>query len=118
LAVLFIDWNRLKEPLANRISGWIGRELVIAGDLDVDWSLTPRIRAEGVRLENAPRGRHPFLARAAALELSVDLVVLFQGRIVIPTLRLDAPVVHLEQSRRGETNWQSGGGNGGARAEA
>ncbi len=58
LFVTFADWNALRGPISRMASAATGREIVIAGDLDVNpWSWTPQIRVSGLSIGNPARYR-------------------------------------------------------------
>jgi uncharacterized protein involved in outer membrane biogenesis len=105
LLAVFINWNWVGDYAARKISEQTGRKFTI-GDLNVDvWSLQPHLQATKVRVENAPWGEPPQMVKLGALETSIDLVQLIKGRVVIPELIIDQPIVHLEKSK-GKANWQ------------
>ncbi len=109
-----IGWNWTKGYVEQQIAQATGRDFTIAGDLDIDLSLTPMIRAKDIRLGNAPWGRLPNMARIGALRFRIDLIDLFRKRVVIPELSIHEPVVHLAVSAGGKPNWQMGSENSGA----
>jgi AsmA family protein len=107
LLAIFIDWNWVKPYIERAISEQTGREFAIDGDLDVDlWSLQPSLRAARIRFENAHWGKHPQMVKVGAFQTSIGLVQLIQGRLVIPELKVERPVVRLAKSRRGTPNWE------------
>src|SRR3546814_20964562 len=58
-AVLLLDWNMVKGPLTERVSAATGREFAIEGDIAVDWSLTPHVTVNGIKLANADWSERP-----------------------------------------------------------
>src|SRR3546814_2324169 len=58
-AVLLLDWNMAKGPLVERVSAATGREFAIEGDIAVDWSLTPHVTVNGIKLANADWSERP-----------------------------------------------------------
>lgn len=103
--VYFFDWNRLREPVAGRVSEAAGRDFRIEGDVDVDLGWTTRVSAEGIWLANAPWGEAPALAEIARLEFGIEVLELLRGRVVLPELNLEGPKVALERNEQGESNW-------------
>jgi uncharacterized protein involved in outer membrane biogenesis len=59
------------------------------------------IRAEIIRLGNAPWARFQNLAESKTLALRLDLVALIQGRMVIPQVNISKPIMRLAVSKRG-----------------
>jgi uncharacterized protein involved in outer membrane biogenesis len=103
--VAFMDWNWVKDAVANQLSEQLGRNVTIAGDLDVDLSLTPQVRVNNIRLDNAPWAEAPHMATIEELVFSIDLLELLTGQIVIPTLTVIDPEIILAISEQGKENW-------------
>ncbi len=109
LAVLFVaifGWNWLRGPIERMALDKTGRALVIQGDLQVKpgWPL-PRIRAHTVTFANPAWATEPQMIAAEAVELTVDLPQLLARNLVLPEVRLERPVVFLEQGSEGRKNW-------------
>lgn len=109
LAVLFIaifGWNWLRGPIERMTLEKTGRELVIGGDLQLKfgWPL-PRIRAGAVTFANPAWARERQMVAAEAVEVAIDLPQLLRRNIVLPEVRLERPVVFLEQGSGGRKNW-------------
>src|SRR3970282_1459790 len=102
--VLLWDWNWFKGPVERQVEARTGRELRIAGDLDVDLGWTPTISAEGVRFGNAPWSENPTMAASERVEFSIALRPLLRGQTLIPQLRLSAPRLELERRPGGVGN--------------
>lgn len=105
LTLAFIDWNIFRGYISNVVSESIGRRFEIAGDLDVDLSLTPRIQVNDVRLANAQWGQQPLMAQVASVETKIKLIPLILGRVEIVHLQINNPQVLLEKSKEGVGNW-------------
>jgi AsmA family protein len=101
----FFEWNRLRSPLAERLSAQAGRDFRIEGDLDVDLGWTTRVRAEGVRLDNVAWGSAPAMAEIEAVEFGLRVPELLRGRVVLPDLVLTRPRLLLERNAEAENNW-------------
>jgi uncharacterized protein involved in outer membrane biogenesis len=109
LAVVIVfmlwDWNWFKRPLERRVTAQTGREFHIDGNLDVELGRTLTITADGLRFANAPWAREPEMARAKRLEFDLRLWPLFHGKIEIPRIALDQPVLHLQRDDKAQGNW-------------
>lgn len=108
LFVSFADWNAMKGPIARFASTASGREIVIAGDLDVNpWSWTPEIHVSGLRIGNPARfrGRGEF-ADIDDATAAVRLLPLFVGRLDIVRLDLNGGEVALYRAANGDANWK------------
>ena len=109
LVVLFIavfGWNWLRAPIERLTLEKTGRVLVIGGDIEIDlaWPL-PRIRSGAVSFANPPWATEKQMVSAAAATVTIDLPQLLQRNLVFPEVRLQRPVIFLEQSRDGRKNW-------------
>jgi uncharacterized protein involved in outer membrane biogenesis len=106
VGVVLVGLPWAKEKALEQISATLGRRVVVEGDWDIDFGLPPTLRLERIRLANADWSEIPWMAEVAALEVSVDLGALVDGRIVIPKLHLVEPRVLLERAQDGRANWQ------------
>jgi len=109
LAVLFIaifGWNWLRGPIERMTTEKTGRVLAINGELKVKfgWPL-PRIHAGAVTFANPGWAREKQMVAADAVEIAIDLPQLLRQNIVLPEVRLERPVVFLEQGTDGRKNW-------------
>ena len=109
LAVLFIaifGWNWLRGPIERMTLDKTGRELVIGGDLRLKfgWPL-PRIHAGQVTFANPAWAKEKQMVAADAVEIAIDLPQLLRQNIVLPEVRLERPVVFLEQGSGGRKKW-------------
>lgn len=105
--VTFADWNAMRGPISRMASAASGREVVIAGDLDVDpWSFTPDIRVSDLRIGNPTRfAERGHFARIQQANISVRLFPLFIGRFDIVQLDLNGADIRLFRSAEGDSNW-------------
>ncbi len=109
LAVLFIvifGWNWLRGPIERMVTEKTGRVLAINGDLKIKlgWPL-PHIHASAVTFANPQWAREKQMVSADAVEIAIDLPQLLRRNIVLPEVRLEQPVVFLEQGSGGRKNW-------------
>lgn len=109
LAVLFIavfGWNWLRAPIERMTTERTGRVLAINGDLTVKlgWP-SPHIRAAAVSFANPPWAKEKQMVTADAVDVTIHLPQLLARNIVLPEVRLEHPVVFLEQAGDGRRNW-------------
>lgn len=107
LAIVF-DWNWFRGPVEYLVSSRTGREFHIDGNLDVDLGRRSVIRLEKVRFANPKWAKRPEMLQVELAELSIRAWPLLRGRIVLPHVRLDAPVIALEMGPKRERNWVLG----------
>jgi len=109
LAVLLIaifGWNWLRGPIERMTTERTGRVLAINGDLTVKlgWPL-PHIRAAAVSFANPAWAREKQMVTADAVDVTIHLPQLLARNIVLPEVRLERPIVFLEQASDGRRNW-------------
>ncbi|HEX3209506.1 MAG TPA: AsmA family protein, partial [Geminicoccaceae bacterium] len=104
--VLLFDWNWLKGPLERRVSDRLGRPFQIAGDLDVDLGLRPRITIHDARLANPPWASKEPMLEVQRAEFVIDLPALWHGRIELPEVSVSKPTLRLETRPDGPPNWR------------
>lgn len=106
LLIALINSNWARDQAIQQVSELTGRTLTIDGDLDVEWSLAPRVRMTQIRLENANWSDKPYMLELAVLDFRIDLRELITGQLLFPEISLIKPVVLLEKSTEGKANWQ------------
>jgi AsmA protein len=109
LAVLLIaifGWNWLRGPIERMATERTGRVLAINGDLTVKfgWPL-PHLRAAAVSFANPAWAKEKHMLTADAVDVTIHLPQLLARNIVLPEVRLERPVVFLEQAGDGRRNW-------------
>jgi AsmA protein len=106
LLIAIFGWNWLRGPIERMTLDKTGRELAISGDLELKfgWPL-PRIHAGAVTFANPAWAREKQMVAADAVEIAIDLPQLLLRNIVLPEVRLERPIVFLEQGSGGRKNW-------------
>ncbi|WP_119677677.1 AsmA family protein [Indioceanicola profundi] len=104
-AFFMIDWNRAGDWAADRLTQMTGREFAINGDVDIDWSWSPRITVNDITIANEPWGTEPLMAAIQRVEAVVRIPPLLRGRLELPEVSVTRPQVLLEMNEQGEGNW-------------
>lgn len=108
IAVWTIDVNQFVGPIQARVKNATGRELTIAGGIDLELGLVPKLVVKDVRLGNAPGAREPQMLTAKRVEAEVALLPLLRRRFEVVRLNLVEPVIALETDAHGKGNWEFG----------
>lgn len=104
LAVVFFNWNWLRGPLESRLSAATGKQVRITGPITGERSWTPTITIAGVKITEPHWQPNPEVANIDKITATVELKKLLAGKLSIPSLNIEKPVVRLE--RRGDkANW-------------
>lgn len=109
-----LDFNQYKTLIAEEARKATGRELTIAGDIELEVSFSPALAVSGVSFANAPWGSRPEMARIQRFEAQVELLPLLVGEVRVRRLVLVGVDILLETDENGRGNWLWGG----AEAEA
>jgi AsmA family protein len=105
-ALLFMDWDLFKGPIARAVSAKTGRSVAIAGHLRVHlWSSTPTLTVEGVRVANPPWEVPRPLLQLQRLQVQIELRPLFTGHLILRRVEVDQPDLYLHQESSGRANW-------------
>jgi hypothetical protein len=100
-----IDFNQYRDYVAQRMKAATGRDLVIAGDVNVSFSFSPRLSARQISLRNAAWSDQPQMASLDEIEAEVDLVSLLAGEIRVRDVILRGGQVVVETNKDGIGNW-------------
>lgn len=104
--IAFLGWNWLRGPIERMTMEKTGRTLVINGDLEVRFGWPwPRLLANKVTFANPDWAKVKQMVTADRMEVAIDLPQLLQKNIVIPDVRLERPIVFLEQGTQGRKSW-------------
>ncbi|HUQ75235.1 MAG TPA: AsmA family protein [Burkholderiales bacterium] len=106
--VLFVVFGlgTMKGPITRAVTNATGRELLIEGQFKPMWTwLHPRFRAEKVSFANPDWASEDWMFQADAVEVSVKFLPLLIGRVVLPEVHLERPIINLEIDEEGRKNW-------------
>ena len=98
------NYNGLKPEIIRAVKDQTGRELTLGGDISLEIGLTPALVVNDVRLQNAPWGSQPNLAKIKRFEIKVRLLPLLSRRIEIKRLILIEPEILFETDSSGKSN--------------
>lgn len=111
---LLVPPEKVKEQIAAQVKAATGRELVIAGAVDVSVLPSLSVKVTDVALSSPPGFAAKELVRLGALDLSLKLLPLFSGQIEVDNFVLIDPVFTLESDAKGRNNWSFETAGGGA----
>ncbi|NVJ90229.1 MAG: AsmA family protein [Methylocystaceae bacterium] len=103
-----MDFNQYKGEITKQVKAATGRDLTISGDLNLDISLSPKVRVDGVTLSNAAWGSRPEMIKVKSFAAQMKLLPLLFGDIHIVELNLIEPDILLETNKSGKANWEMG----------
>ncbi len=100
-----MDFEDLRETIQAEARAATGRDLIIAGPIDLKISLSPAIKLEQVTFANAEWGSRPEMVTLDRFEVEVALIPLFSGDIEVRRLVIVRPDILLETDSEGRGNW-------------
>jgi AsmA family protein len=99
------DFNDYRDLVQQRMKAATGRDLVIAGNIDASFSLSPRLTAKQVSFRNAAWSDIPQMASLNEIEAEIALLPLLSGEIRINEVVLRGGQVVVETNKEGVGNW-------------
>ncbi len=91
----FIDWNGYRDLLAGQLSSALGREVIIAGDMDA--ALLPRPAFKAAEIRIGPAGSEESIT-IEALDARLAFMPLLAGRLQLRELVLVRPDARIAQT--------------------
>jgi uncharacterized protein involved in outer membrane biogenesis len=105
VAIATVDPARFVAPLAARVKAATGRDLTVAGPVEIAYSLQPRVVLHRVSFANAPWAKTPAMFAADRVEAEIALLPLLSRRFEVVEFALVDPVITLETDAQGRGNW-------------
>ncbi len=106
LVLALFDWNMLRGPIGRWASARYDREIVIAGDLDVNlFSLTPSLSVDRLKIGGPDWARQADTLDVGRIEGAVRLRRLLAGQVELPRLAITRPVAVLIADASGRKSW-------------
>jgi uncharacterized protein involved in outer membrane biogenesis len=102
----FFDFNKLKPVISRALKDATGRELTIAGDINVSFGFISTLIAEDISFQNAPWGSRPQLGTLKHLEVKVKLLPLILGNFKFTHLVITEPDILFEINPSGRSNFE------------
>ncbi|MBE89510.1 MAG: hypothetical protein CMM76_08745 [Rhodospirillaceae bacterium] len=104
IAPQFINWNLYKSEITTAVRNVTGRELNIDGDIEMTVFPSLALKVSKVRLANIAGAKSKEMLQLEDVRVGVSLGALISGKLAV-ILTLIKPVVELEITRDGQTNW-------------
>ena len=106
----FADLELLKPRIEAAFEQATGRQLRLAGPLDIDLLPLPALVIEDVTVANVEWGSEPEMAKAGHASARIRLLSLFTGPVRVRNLELWDVNLLLESDEAGKENWTFDGG--------
>lgn len=109
--VWFVDPNGFKPRIEAAVREATGRELALAGDIDLGFFPWLSLRTGAGRFGNAPGFDGDPMVSWKGAQLGAKLFPLLRGELVASRVRLEGADVRLVRRADGVANWEGIGGN-------
>ncbi|WP_374379028.1 AsmA family protein [Dongia sp.] len=106
------DFNAYKDLIAQQVKAATGRDLVLAGNVELGISLKPVLTVSQVTFRNADWGSEPTMLKFDRLSAEIELLPLISNEIIINRITLSDADVLLETNKDGVGNWVMGAAGG------
>ena len=112
LAVPFLmPLDTYRAPIERAASSALGREVHIRGSMGLTVYPQIGISLGDVSIANPQGAKNPQMVEVKSVVVGAKLMPLLSRRLEITEVTLQNPVIHLEVSRNGTSNWQLGNSN-------
>ncbi|MGD8271920.1 MAG: AsmA family protein [Desulfobacterales bacterium] len=100
------DYNKLKPRIARMVKDATGRELNLAGEVDLAIGFSPALVVTDVAFANAPWGSQPQMIKIETLQARVRLLSLLHREVEVQNIGLTGVDILLETDSNGKGNWE------------
>ena len=104
LALTF-DPNAYKDRIEDKVAEVTGRELTLAGSIELTLFPSLGLRLEDVRLANAEGFTETPFAEVRVVDVAVAALPLIRGEIEVQRIEADGVSIHLARDAQGRSNW-------------
>jgi uncharacterized protein involved in outer membrane biogenesis len=105
IAPFFVDWAQYRSDIEEYGRQITGREVKIAGDIDIRILPLPKLTLGRVSIANHEGAQAPDLMSARRLDARLSLSPLLRGKLHVTSILLEEPVIDLERMENGTGNW-------------
>src|SRR5215470_3792756 len=105
LAPEFVDLERYRPQIAERLTDWSGRSVTFTGPISLSLIPSPHLSVQGLVVANLPGARAQEMIRVRQVDAAVSFWPLLAGRIEVTSARLLQPLIALERLPDGRDNW-------------
>lgn len=104
-AASFINPTQLTKLLSSSVKDATGRDLKIAGPVNLNLFPSISVKAEQVSLSNAAWASNPNMLTLRQIELDIRLLPLLKGSVEISRIGVTGLEANLQTNKSGEGNW-------------
>lgn len=106
VAIQFVNWEKYKAEISERVTTLTNRTFRIEGELVLKLWPTPRLVAGEVSLGSPDTGFEEDFFSAKRVAVSVKPLPLLEGRIVAQSVNIESPELRYRVNAKGDRNWR------------
>ncbi len=103
-----LDLSHLRGGVEVAAGKALGREVTIAGPVELEFSNWPALELTNVRIANAPGAAQPDFLDAGLARMQIGVFPLLRGEINIAEITAENVTLNLETDAQGKPNWVFG----------
>jgi len=103
-----IDLSFMRQGVEVSAKKALGREVSIAGPVELEFSNWPALEVSDVKVANAPGASQAEFLNAGLVRLQIGVFPLLKGKIDIADITAHDVILNLETDAQGEPNWVFG----------
>jgi len=103
--VVTFDPNAYKDRIEDKVAEVTGRELTLAGSIELTLFPSLGLRLEDVRLANAEGFNETPFAEVRVVDVAVAALPLIRGEVDVQRIEADGVSIHLARDAQGRSNW-------------
>ena len=97
LAPQFVDLDRYRPLIAEKLSAWAGRPVTLGGPISLSLVPSPHVSVHDLVVSNLPGAQASEMARVRQVDAAVSFWPLLAGRIEVTSAHLLQPAIALER---------------------
>lgn len=106
-----VDWNDYRHVFEAQLTNLLGRQILVAGDVNLRLLPSPYVRFENISLAGRERNIEQPLLKAKAITLWLTVPPLLRGKVEAKEMEVTEPHISLRILADGKGNWTSLGAN-------
>ncbi len=106
IAPSFVDFSTYKDKAAQEFKQRTGMDINLDGEIALSILPTPRLTASNVSILSPENSKAKNLASFERLEVNLDLMPLFSGKVSVNSVTLVKPIIALEMYKNGRLNFE------------
>lgn len=105
-SALLLDPKLIQQAAISQVQTMTGREMRVSGEVKLRFFPWLSVEMNEVTLANAPWAAKTPMLQAKKIQLDLEIMPLLHKQAVVRSVRAQTPVVLVETSEKGQSNWE------------